>query len=129
MIESLDSWAKLLVSGFVLLGFAAIAVSYYKAKVTEAQLTALRGDRDDLKTRVERLESDKTRLETENSALLARVSVLESLVSPNDAIAKLVEALQSHDDNAATRYARQDRNIVQILKHLDKMIEAMEDQS
>ena len=126
MLESLDSWAKLLVSGFVLLGFAAVAVSYYKAKVTEAQLTALRGDRDDLEIRVERLETDKTRLETENTALLARVSVLESLVSPNDAIAKLVEALQAHDDNVATRYARQDRNIVQILKHLDKMIETME---
>ena len=86
----------------------------------------MRGDRDDLKTRVERLETDKTRLETENTALLARVSVLESLVSPNDAIAKLVDALQAHDDNAATRYAKQDRNIVQVLKHLDKMIEAME---
>lgn len=129
MIESLDSWAKLLVGGFVLLGFAAVAVSYYKAKVTEAQLAALRGDRDDLKTRVDRLETDKTRLETENTALLSRVSVLESLVSPNDAIAKLVDALQAHDDNVATRYARQDKNIVQILKHLDKMIETREAQS
>jgi hypothetical protein len=126
MIDSLDAWAKLLVGGFVLLGFTAVAVAFYKAKVTEAQLTALRGDRDDLKTRVERLEGDKVRLETENSALLARVSVLESLVSPNEAIAKLVDALAAHDDNVGTRYAKQDRNINQILKHLDKIVASME---
>lgn len=125
-MSSADSWLRIIAVVFAILGFLAVGVGYYKAKVTEAQLDALRGDRDDLKQRVDRLEGDKTRLEGENNTLISRVQVLESLVSPNEAINTLVAALKVHDDNVAERYKKNDRTLADIMGHVDQILNHLE---
>lgn len=122
-----DNWLKLILAGFGFLALLAFAVAYYKAKVTETQLIALRGDRDDLDKRVRRLEDDKTRLEGENATLVNKVAVLENLISPTDSINKLIVALDLHDRNVTARYEKYDEHVKQILDHLDLLVEAHND--
>lgn len=121
-MESADFWLKFILGGFGVLGLLAFSVAYYKAKVTETQLQALRGDRDDLDKRVQRLEDDKARLEADNVKLENKVAVLENLISPTDAINKLIYALDQHDKNVMSRYQEYDEHVKQIIDHLDILV-------
>lgn len=92
--------------GYLLVFVAAVAVvfGYGKVKTTDQMLQGLRGDRDDLQTRVARLEEEKKKLEDDNTKLHNEVLVLKDMVTNREVINTLVAAFERHDQVVAQRY-------------------------
>jgi len=110
--------------GIIAVGAAAIAVVrsslvQTRLKIADGMIIALRGDRDDLQTRLTRVEEEcketATQLRVTQSDLKAekdKVTYLEGLVAGREDFKALKEAAEEHNTKSAERSA-------EILKHLE----------
>lgn len=85
---------------FGLIVVVASAVAVARTSVFKAQVEGLRGDRDDLQARVDRVEEDNAALMVRAETAEARVKVLESVVTAREELASISSLLQAHDRKA-----------------------------
>jgi hypothetical protein len=107
-----DNWSSIV--GLVALVGACVFA--FRASVIREQLNGLRGDRDDLRTRVEILEDDKKRIEAELHAEKGKVAVLERTVTGADMLQSLQKSMELQAAAAAAQSER-------IIKALDSILE------
>lgn len=93
-------------------GAAAFVWAYYMVSLNKEQVAALRGDRDDLITRVKLLEEDReqrillaAQTKVEKNELEAKIAVLEGIVTHDATINELIKAVERHDNNVERKYA------------------------
>jgi cell division protein FtsB len=91
----------------VIIAALASAVSYFRANYAKAQITALRGDRDDQAQRIERLDAENHRqseqikeMKVELVAERAARQALEKVVTGRDLLEELKTELTNHHDAA-----------------------------
>lgn len=111
-------------------GAAAFIWAYYMANLNRAQIAALRGDRDDLITRVGLLEADREALK--DAAIIkdktiaeatAKIAVLEGIVTHDATIKQLIAAVNRHDENVETKYETYMTVINKVLVSLELLLE------
>lgn len=81
--------------GVITLVAASLAVA--RSSLVKAQLAALRGDRDDLKERVERLETEKDDQKDLIKKQNIKIEVLEGVVTGKDQLDKIIALLVSSE--------------------------------
>lgn len=72
-----------------LVSLAAVVVVYARANYAKTQIEALRGDRDDLTERVERLEKDLTEAQAQLVIEKNKVLALEKVVTGKDELQRI----------------------------------------
>ena len=114
-------------------GAAAAVWAYSMASFSKAQIEALRGDRDDLKERVEILEEDREYLKKkalEKDKILekanAKIAVLEGIVTHDVAITSLIATVQAHDANVEQHYNDYVGIISQVLQANEHILEKLD---
>jgi hypothetical protein len=88
----------LTVLGIVVIVSSVLAVG--RASLVKAQLEALRGDRDDLVERVNRVETENTALKADLKEEVGKRSALEKVVTGKEVMDKLLLLLDRHDRRA-----------------------------
>lgn len=95
----LGSVFNLLAVAVTLVAAVASVTAFARASFAKAQIEALRGDRDDLQERCDRLENDlaatKDQLETEKG----KVAVLEGITIGKEHLVTIENLLKRHDEN------------------------------
>ena len=99
----------LTVTGVLAAAFAVVRSSY-----TNTRLDILRASVVDYEGRTEQLEADRARLKLVNVELVAKVEILESIVTSRDAIEQLLLKSHTHSVEAVIRYDK-------IIEKLDKI--------
>lgn len=120
----------------VVLGIAgaiAFVFAYGKANLANAQLTSLRGDRDDQAARIDRLEDEvnewKAKWEEERTRrqqVETRVTILQGLVTHDSKINELIEIVTKHDGNVEDRFGDLMKSNNELLTLLGKLVESLE---
>lgn len=109
----------------VLIAVVVFALVYGKAKNTELTLERLRGDRDDLEKRVDRLEEEKSALAVDNEKLHKEVSVLKELVTSREAVNQLAKIIERHDELVEQRYHEYSQNLNKVLEALNSLAQSV----
>lgn len=132
-MESISSVLPIVGVLLVIAGAAAFIWSYYMASLNKAQLESLRGDRDDLITRVGILEDQRTEagrlgvLKDEKILKLEReIEVLKGIVTHDATIKDLIVAVQKHDKNVEVKYTDYMQIIGTVLQHVERLLEIQE---
>lgn len=119
------------VVGLVTLAAAVFAV--FRASLAKAQIEALRGDRDDLQKRVDRLEDENTDLEESNkirdatiNEQINKIHTLEKVVTGREQLNHLQKQLDAHDKRIDERHAGLSSKMDDVMKAVGALIESNE---
>ena len=114
-------------------GGAAFVWAYYMVSLNKEQVQALRGDRDDLITRVKLLEDDReqrildaAKAKVEKQELEAKITVLEGIVTHDATINELIVAVNKHDSNVEVKYAEYIRIATDVQEICKRLLDRME---
>lgn len=114
-------------------GGAAFVWAYYMVSLNREQVQALRGDRDDLITRVKLLEDDReqrildaAKAKVEKQELEAKITVLEGIVTHDATINELIVAVNKHDSNVEVKYAEYIRIATDVQEICKRLLDRME---
>lgn len=128
--ENISTVVILFAGVLVLIGAAAFIWAYYLVSLNKNQIEALRGDRDDLMTRVDLLEKDRERLsidaakkDSKLAEAQSKITVLEGIVTHDASINELIRTVNNHDENVEKRYDEYMKIISQVLQAVEIIIE------
>lgn len=108
-----------IIGGLIAIGLAlGTAVAVARASFAKTQIEALRGDRDDLRARVDILESEKNRLETSLKTESDKVRVLERVVTGKEQLDHIQSTIDNNHKAAIEWQEKQEKRTVDILKLL-----------
>ncbi len=114
----------------VIVSTLAFVYAYYTMNLSKAQITALRGDRDDQAIRIKRLEDDITEYkvqrekdQVEKQELKTQVVTLQSLVTHDSKINELITGLTEHDHKVSRKYEEYMLSNREILQRIDQLLE------
>jgi biopolymer transport protein ExbB/TolQ len=110
--------SNIIVAILAILTFIALAagvVGYARANFAKAQIEALRGDRDDLLTRVQILENDKVRTDAALLAEQGKVAALEKVVTGKEDLEHIQASLTEHDQLMRDQATKIMENLTLIL--------------
>lgn len=99
----------LTITGILTAAFAVVRSSY-----TNTRLDILRASVVDYESRTEQLESDRARLKLSNVELIAKVEILESIVTSREAIERLLLDTHTHSLEASEQHGK-------IIEKLDRI--------
>jgi chromosome segregation ATPase len=114
----LDSLVTLIGGIVVVASALGTAVAVARASFAKTQIEALRGDRDDLRTRVDILESEKTRLEASLKTESDKVRVLEKVVTGKEQLDHLQSTIDNNHAASVSWQEGQEKRTLDILKLL-----------
>lgn len=130
-MDNIRDLVGLTVSIIGLLLLVTSAVAILRANLAKTQVEALRGDRDDLQKRVDRLESENDDLTESNqvrdatiSAQTQKIQILEKVVTGREQLNHLQKQLDSHDKRVDQRHVEMHKMIDGVVEVCKAMLES-----
>lgn len=128
-MDSISDYLPLVGALLVIVSTLAFIYAYYTMNLSKAQISALRGDRDDQAARIDRLEDVIKEYEVqrekdliEKQELRTQVTTLQSLVTHDSKINDLIAGLNAHDKKVSGKYDAYMESNNQILQRVDKLL-------
>lgn len=97
-----------------LVGILTAAFAVVRSSYTNTRLDILRASVIDYESRTEQLEADRARLKLSNVELIAKVEILESIVTSREAIERLLLESHTHSIEASEQHGK-------IIEKLDRL--------